>query len=144
MDHITLLLTSYRHLTGRTLLEPQPPPELLLHAVDEVPLALLSHGTEADPIFNYGNRMALMLFAMSWQEFTVLPSRYCAEQSNREERERLLREVEERGFIDNYSGVRIVKDGSRFMIEAATVWSVIDEAGRHCGQAATFSELQPL
>jgi nucleoside-diphosphate-sugar epimerase len=31
-------------------------------------------------------------------------------------------------FIENYSGVRIAKDGSRFLIEQATVWNVVDVA----------------
>lgn len=140
IEHVTLLLTSYQCLTGRALLEPQGlSPEALFHAVDEAPFALVSHGTEADPIFNYGNNTALRLFGMDFEEFTTLPSRYSAEQPNREERERLLREVKEKGFIDNYSGVRIARDGRRFVIERATVWNVIDDEGRYRGQAALFS-----
>ncbi len=141
VPHLTLLLGSYHRLTGQTLLAADGlSPEALVDAVNEAPFALLSHTTEADPIFNYGNKTALRLFGRSWQEFTVLPSRYSAEQPNREARERLLDEVKKHGFIDDYSGVRIAKDGRRFLIERATVWNVIDEQGCYHGQAARFSE----
>jgi hypothetical protein len=135
-----LLLSSYQRLTGRTLLDAHGlSAAALVSAVDEAPFALVSHGTEADPIFNYGNLTALKLFGMSWAEFTALPSRYSAEQPNRAERERLLHEVKSNGFIDHYSGVRIAKGGGRFAIERATVWNVVDGEGRYQGQAATFA-----
>lgn len=140
LPHIALLLSSYQSLTGRPLLELcDLSPEAQIKAVDEAPVALVSHGTESDPIFNYGNKTALRLFGMSWDEFTALPSRYSAEQPNREARERLLHEVKNNGFIDHYSGVRIAKDGRRFAIERATVWNVVDELGCYHGQAATFA-----
>ncbi len=139
--HLTLLLSSYHRLTGRPLLAVDGlSPEALVDVVNNAPFALVSHGTEADPIFNYGNKTALRLFGMRWEEFTALPSRYSAEQPNREARERLLDEVKRHGFIDDYSGVRIAKDGRRFLIERATVWNVIDEQGCYHGQAARFSE----
>ncbi len=141
VPHLTLLLGSYHRLTGRLLLAADGlSPEALADAVNDAPFALVSHGIEVDPVFNYGNKTALRLFGMSGQEFTVLPSRYSAEQPNREARERLLHEVKNHGFIDDYSGVRIAKEGHRFLIERATVWNVIDEQGCYHGQAATFSE----
>lgn len=139
--HLMLLLESYCRLTGRQLLGAKPPGlEQLVAVLDSVPFALVSHGTEADPVFNYGNKAALDLFGMDWKIFTSLPSRYSAEQPNREARERLLHEVKCHGYIDNYSGVRIASDGRRFMIERATVWNVVDGEGLYHGQAATFAE----
>lgn len=58
---------------------------------------------------------------------------------NHTERARLLQQVTEHGFINDYSGVRISKTGKRFVIEQATVWNLIGTAGTICGQAATFS-----
>jgi hypothetical protein len=37
-----------------------------------------------------------------------------------------LHQVAMHGFIENYAGVRIAKDGGRFWIEQATVWNVVD------------------
>ena len=67
-----------------------------------------------------------------------MPSRWTAEAPNRAERAQLLVEVTARGFIDDYSGMRIAQTGQRFLIEQATVWNLTDNAGRYGGQAATF------
>jgi hypothetical protein len=62
-----------------------------------------------------------------------------------EERDRLLAEVTERGFIDNYSGVRIGRHGRRFLIEEAIVWNLLAPAGgAHQGQAAMFKRWKML
>jgi hypothetical protein len=73
-----------------------------------------------------------------------MPSRLTAEAPDRGERARLLAEVSARGYIDDYAGVRVSRSGRRFMIARATVWSLVDEAGRRRGQAATFGTWQPL
>jgi len=105
---------------------------------------LVSHGTEADPVLNYGNAAALALWEMSWEGLTRTPSRLTAEAPERDERARLLAEVTTHGFIDDYSGIRIAKSGRRFRIARATVWNLITERGDPCGQAATFNEWQFL
>ena len=110
----------------------------LAKKVFDASFVVVSHGTEADPILNYGNRAALSLWEMSWEELTRTPSRLTAEAPNREERARLLDAVMRRGFIDDYSGVRISKTGRRFLIGRATVWNLITEEGTLCGQAAMF------
>jgi len=95
-------------------------------------------------VLNYGNAAALALWEMSWDEFTRTPSRLTAEAPNREERMRLLAAVTERGFIDDYSGVRISKTDRRFRIVQATVWNLLDERGIYAGQAAMFSRWEFL
>ncbi|MFZ3019683.1 MAG: MEKHLA domain-containing protein [Gallionella sp.] len=120
------------------------PDALLRHALWQAPRTIVAHGTEDDPVFFYGNRLALELFEMSFEDFTQLPSRYSAEPLERDTRARLLERVTRRGYVDDYSGVRIAASGKRFMIEAATVWNLIDEAGNHRGQAATFSDWRAL
>ena len=94
---------------------------------------------EPDPVFNFGNKTALDLFEMTWDEFTQLPSRMSAEPMHRAEREALLREVHEQGYSTGYQGIRISKSGKRFRIEDTTVWNMYDEQGQHCGQAATYA-----
>ncbi|MGD9603628.1 MAG: MEKHLA domain-containing protein [Gammaproteobacteria bacterium] len=137
--HVELLCESYARLTGRVLL-PAEATGTRGQAAWEAPFALLSHGTEADPLFNYGNRTALRLFELDWASFVQLPSRESAEAVKQEERARLMQRVLETGYLDGYSGVRIAASGRRFVIERATVWNVIDAEGRLWGQAATFGE----
>jgi hypothetical protein len=81
---------------------------------------------------------------MSWDEITRTPSRLTAEAPNREERARLLAEVTANGFIENYSGVRISKNGRRFRIVQAKVWNLLDTQGKPYGQAAVFSHWEFL
>ncbi len=131
---LKLICDSYQRLTGRPLLEVPFDEQALWNA----PRAIVAHGTEDDPVFFYGNRLALQRFGMSLAEFTRLPSRLSAEPLARDERARLLARVTEKGYVDDYCGMRIAKDGTRFMISNATVWNLVDEAGNYCGQAATF------
>ena len=131
---------SLRRWTGRDLLPGLFNPLGLARNIFESPFVLVSHGTEIDPVLNYGNAAALALWEMSWEELTRTPSRLTAEAPNREERARLLAAVTERGFIDDYSGVRISKTGRRFRIDRATVWNLFDDQGNHTGQAAMFSD----
>jgi hypothetical protein len=136
--HTRVLASSFRKWTGRDLLPGLFNPVGLARFVFESPFVVVSHGMEADPVLNYGNAAALALWEMSWQELTRTPSRLTAEAPNREERARLLAAVTKRGFIDDYSGVRISKSGRRFRIASATVWNLLTEAGEPCGQAAMF------
>ena len=153
------LARSLRHWTGRELLPTgseftvqgsalqnaeletlNPEPLRLAQKVFEAPFVVVLHGTEADPILNYGNAAALALWEMSWEELTRTPSRLTAEAPNREERARLLKVVTRRGFIDDYSGVRISKSGRRFRICCATVWNLLTADDKPCGQAAMFDK----
>lgn len=142
--HSATLTRSYRRFTGRDLLPGLFNPEGLARNLFHAPFVLVSHGTEADPILNYGNATALALWEMSWEELTRTPSRLTAEAPLREERARLLAEVTAHGFIDNYSGIRISKSGRRFRIAQATVWNLVTETGAPCGQAATFNQWEFL
>lgn len=136
--HAALLFDSYQRLLKRPLMETNP--LALGQQAFYADFALLSHNTQSDPIFNYANKTALKLFELSWADLIVLPSRLSAEQPNREERQRLLARVTADGYIDDYSGIRISKNGKRFMIQRAVVWNVIDRQGRYCGQAACFKD----
>lgn len=138
--HTECLVRCYRRFTKRDLLPGLFNPLGLSRNIFQSPFVVVSHGTEGDPVLNYGNQAALDLWEMSWEELTRTPSRLTAEAPEREERARLLAAVTEHGFIDDYSGVRISKSGRRFRITQATVWNLVTESGEPCGQAATFSE----
>ena len=130
------LARSLKHWTGRELLPGDFSEAELSEKLFFAPFVVVSHGTEADPVLNYGNAAALTLWEMSWEELTRTPSRLTAEAPNREERAKLLEAVTRRGFIDDYSGVRISKSGRCFRISRATVWNLLAADGKPRGQAA--------
>lgn len=138
-----IILDSYRRLVGKDLIiDRSMSPLDQAHALNQASFVVVSHGTETDPILNYGNQIALSLWEMSWEELTSTPSRLTAEPVNQEIRRQMLLQVASQGFIDNYQGVRISKNGHRFMIDRAIVWNLTDPAGNYCGQAATFDQWQ--
>lgn len=144
VDHINLLRRSFRHYVGRDLISADLSDIDAARKIFDAPFVVVSHDSAPDPIFTYGNKTALDLFEMSWQEFTALPSRKSAEPPNREERAQLLAAVSSQGYIENYRGIRISKSGKRFWIEQVTVWNLIDQdrycQDRYCGQAAVYSQ----
>jgi hypothetical protein len=159
-ERLRLIVESYRRLTGMKLIDAEEAfvgaasaaislqskdafaaeaaPTILRHALWNAPRAIVAHGTETDPVFFYGNRLALELFEMNFDDFARLPSRLSAEPLAQEARERLLEKVMQQGYVDGYSGVRIAKNGNRFMIADCTVWNLTDKAGNLHGQAAVF------
>ena len=139
-----LILANYRRWLGRDLARIAGGPEAAMQLFN-APCAVLSAlgPPGSDHVFNYANRAALELFEYSWDELMGKPSSASAEPVHRDERRRLLDEVGRRGFIEDYSGVRISKNGRRFRIEQATVFNLTDDAGHYLGQAATFSRWEP-
>ncbi len=135
-----LLLNSFRRWLGRDLIERKGSPEEQAKALYHAPFVVVSHGMEADPILQYGNKIALDLWELDWERFTKTPSRLTAEPVNQAERERMLAQAQEKGFIDDYKGVRISGTGKRFLVERAIVWNVVGAEGEQIGQAATFSK----
>lgn len=144
IEHTRILLDSYRHWTGTDLVPRTGSAAEQSVALFEAPFVVVSHGTQADPILNYGNRTALTLWNMTLGELLKTPSRLTAEPMHRDERARLLERTRQNGYVDDYQGIRVSKTGRRFRIDRATVWNLIDPAGQPVGQAATFSEWQFL
>lgn len=136
-SRLGLIAESFERLTGRPLLGAG-------QTLWAGPFVVLAHGTEPDPIFFYGNRLALELFETTAEALASTPSRLSAEPLARDERARLLDRVARHGFIDDYAGVRVSSIGRRFRIEQATVWNLIDGGDALHGQAATFANWTPL
>ncbi|MEB3341686.1 MEKHLA domain-containing protein [Okeania sp.] len=138
--HTQRLLLSYKYWTGKSLLDTDGTPELIAQALWEAPFIVFSHGMESDPIYNYGNRKALDLWEVDWEQLTQMPSRYSAEPMEQEERVRVLNEVTSNGYISNVGGVRVSRSGKRIRVSNFTIWNLLDENQQKCGQAATFNE----
>lgn len=140
-----LVLENYRRWK-KTDLAPIDDPALAVEALFAAPRVVLaalgSFGT--DHAFCYANARALALFEMTWEQIIGLPSSRSAEPVHREERRRLLDEVAQHGFIDDYSGIRISRTGRRFRIRRATVFNLLDDTGAYVGQAATFADWEPV
>ncbi len=132
-----LILDSYRHFLGKFCIE-LTNSKNVAQMLYEAPFAVVAHDTRADPIFGYANRMAQNVFEMNGTEITSIPSLQSAEPVLQDERQSLLQRVQQFGFMDDYSGIRISKTGKRFWIRNATVWNLIDTNGVRVGQAARF------
>ncbi len=142
--HGQLMLDSFSRLLKYELVSREGTPLEQARRLFEAPRVVVSHGTQADPILSYGNRLALRLWEMDPATLTQTPSRLTAEPLHREARGVLLERTRRDGYVDDYSGIRISSTGRRFRIEQAIVWNLSDVAGIHCGQAATFDQWIPL
>jgi hypothetical protein len=138
------LLNSFAHWVGHELIERQGTPEDQSLQLYQAPRVVVGHGMQADPIFFYGNQLALDLWHIDLPTLLKMPSRKTAEPVHRDERARLLEKTQQQGFVDDYRGIRIGAHGERFLIEQAIVWNVLDESGLQCGQAATFDRWTPV
>jgi hypothetical protein len=142
ITQVRRILSSYERWIGKELLPGalKLPDVQLAETVYHAPRAILSHGTQADPVLNYGNEFTLKLWEFTWEELTATPSRLTAEPMERSERQRFLDQVTKNGYVADYRGIRISKSGKRFWIENAIVWNLVDEHGEKIGQAATFEK----
>jgi len=142
-EHIAILDANLQRFSRRSLMDGSEQGEQLAKMVFEAPFAVISHNSDNDSVFNYGNRTAMKLFEVSWQDLINMPSRLSAEVENREERTKLLAKVTKNNFIDDYSGIRISAKGKRFQIENAVVWNLYHHDSYY-GQAAMFSQWKML
>ena len=138
-----IMAANYQRLLGKELM-PADTPEQLAEALFHAPFVLVSHGTQGEPIFNYGNQTALRLWALSWSQFVRTPSAASAEPVARAERATMLEQARQQGYVENYQGIRISSQGQRFVIKQVTLWNLIDESGQKCGQAATYPQWEWL
>ena len=138
INHSNHILNSYSAITGLELFNEILDAEYKSYLLYHAPFVVVSHGNQTDPVFNYGNLMAQQLWEMDWEEFTNLPSRYSAEPSRMEERQRFLDEVAKTGYCSDYNGIRKAKTGIRFQIENVLLWNLKNNQNQHSGQVALF------
>jgi hypothetical protein len=142
--HCEIMADTFYRYTGKRLAPEALRGQALAKYLYGAPFVLLSHGTEADPVFNFANEQAQQLWEMDWNEFTKLPSRLSAEPVGQEERNSLLNRARIHGYIDDYSGIRISRTGKRFRIVDTVLWNLYDASGVPVGQAAMFDRWEPL
>jgi len=147
-EHISRVVASFARITGGDLIdEAGLDPGLidsrgLGRSVWEGCFALLTHNTDA--ILNYGNRFGLDLWEMDWETMIRTPSRDTAPEEDRAARAAIMAAVERDGFTRSYTGRRVSRTGKFFLIENATVFTLIDEKGAGFGTGAFFKSVTYL
>ena len=144
IQHTRVILDAFTHWTGGELCSRAGSAEDQARRLFEAPFIVVAHGTQNDPILNYGNQAALDLWELDLETFLKTPSRKTAEPMHRDERAKMLQQSHNHGYISDYQGIRITSTGKRFYIRRATVWSLKDSTNQPLGQAATFSEWEML
>ena len=139
---VSILLLSHRRAFACPLLASDRPGtsrRLTAQELFNSSMAVLAHNNAGDPALTYANATALRLWKRPWNEMVGMPSRLTAAQSERKERAASLKLALVRDAINTYSGIRVDRCGRQFMIHNARIWTLWDEEGRRCGQAAAFN-----
>ena len=100
---------------------------------------VLAHDGGSDPALIYANAAALRLWRRRWRQMVGMPSRLTAPEQERQERAQALGSAQKMDAFHGYRGIRIDSEGRRFVINNARIWTLWDEQGECCGQAASFS-----
>jgi len=143
--HIVLLDKSLKDQTGRGVFDRMA---IKLEAeLDDIAavdknkrFVLISHNTEDNPIFNYGNIAGLSAFSHSWEEWCQIPSKESVVLRSIDHalREKLMKKVTDEGFVEGATGIRIRGDGRFIQLRGAVVWNCYNEEGVYYGQACLF------
>lgn len=99
---------------------------------------VLAHDGGHDPRLIYANAAALRLWDRPWASMVGMPSRLTAEPLERPARQLALDLARRQEAIANYAGVRVNRQGRRFRIEGARLWTLQEGSGQPLGQAACF------
>lgn len=138
----TAILDSHRQRVGVELVERTGDPAadaLLLRDLDAV---VLCHDGAGDPRFVYANGAAALRWSTTVARLVGMPSRLSADEQHRGERAGALATAAAAGVHRGYRGERRAFDGTAFVIEDATLWTV-DGLPDGPGQAATFTRSVP-
>ena len=133
-----LLSKSFNLFLGKPLIKGKPNSSVLADKIYNMEPIILSHKFADAPRFCFANAAAQRLFGYSWDDFIGMESSKSAKADAQADREALLAGTRFSGYVDNYSGTRIAKDGSCFQITEAILWDIYDESCVKVGQAATF------
>jgi len=144
VDWTQIILNSYHGLFNQQLIDRTGDKLTQSKNLFYAPMVVYSHDNQKDPIYNYSSEKGLIVWDMTWDQFRKTPSRTTTEPLLREEREAILRETATKGYMTNYEGIRISRSGKKYKISDITLWNLTDNLGQYCGQAATFSQWQPI
>jgi len=152
--HVSILDSSLRKLTGQGVIERMnlTSDSLSINDIMESKdliydricsnkrYVLISHDTNDDPIYNFGNKAALKAFVREWDDLLIFPSRESVVLQSKDEQLRieLMKKVTNDGYAENASGIRVRGDGKFIKLQNAVVWNCYDKDDIYIGQAALF------
>lgn len=142
MDEVQIaraILDSHRDRVGVDLVDRSGDDVDDARRLRELQAVVLSHDGGDDPVFVYANDAAAALWRMPVDEIVGMPSRLSAPPEQRLSRATMLADAAATGVLHGYSGERIARDGTRFVIEGATLWTV-DGYPHRPGQAVVFRD----
>ena len=140
---VQAILDSHARRVGSELVERSGDPAVDAARLMDLDAVILSHDGGDDPMFVYANRAAADLWRMPIDDLVGMPSRYSAPPEHRDSRASMLATAATSGLLTGYTGERIAHDGTRFVIENATLWTVDDYPERP-GQAVVFREWRQI
>ncbi len=136
------ILDSHATRVGTELIERTGDADSDAKSLFSLNAVILSHDGGDDPHFVYANQAAADLWRMGVSELIGMPSRLSAPPEHQAERASMLKDAAGSGVLTGYAGERIAQDGTRFMIEDATLWTVDYQQGP--GQAVVFTKWTEL
>jgi hypothetical protein len=130
---------SLKNFTGKSLLERLDVPSVS-HVHNHERFAVLSHGAQDDPVYNYFNRAALLTFRYPEAAAYRTPSRYSAPDGDERDvkRAREVREALRQDVTEIPDAVRQAHGRDLIRIRGIVLWNVYDESGARVGQTAVF------
>ena len=146
-EWVRLSSDSLKRLTGVSLLEVMDGVSTIHNVHDNERYAVLSHGNQTDPIYNYFNKGAFLTFQWPESEIYNLPSRYSAPDGFvREDRTKMMQTVVDQQVRIIPIAIRQNKAGECFQLRNVTLWNVYDDDGIRVGQTAFFDRalIKPL
>lgn len=140
---VQAILDSHRSRLGAELVDRSGDAQEDARRLLTLDAVVLSHDGGTDPVFVYANEAAAALWRMPVESLVGMPSRLSAPPERREERAGMLANAATEGVLRGYSGERVASDGTRFLIEDATLWTV-DGYPQGPGQAVVFRRWRDL
>jgi hypothetical protein len=139
-EWIQLSSDSLKRFTGKSLLDVLDDVSTISDIHSNTRYAVLSHGNQTDPIYNYFNEAALQQFEWPESEIYSLHSRYSAPDGTlRRDRDEAIQSIARREELRIIpTAVRQTKYGTQFQLVNVTLWNVYDNDGVRLGQTAWF------
>jgi PAS domain-containing protein len=118
------ILDSYASRVGAELIKRTGDADCDAKMLFTLDAVILSHDGGEDPHFVYANQAAADLWRMPVSELIGMPSRLSAPPEHQGSRASMLKDAADSGVLTDYAGERVAKDGTRFVIRDATLWTV--------------------
>ena len=139
---LQLIDQSFLFSSGQLLPSPKGKTEMerLEWLSNDAPYAILAQNNIEFPNFIYVNKFAITCFKYTEDEMLSLHAYLSAAPDAQEERNKILKQVQENNIAFNYSGIRLTKFNEPFTIDDGIIWKIFENGnhGEVIGKAALF------